>query len=182
MGSNTKPCFCKCYASELQSHPVIIFSVHIISFNLQTGLTETLCSLCLTRLTSVLGSELRCSSSIQEGFRLAGIQACPCSLRAASLGMPFCSWGMGCSCVLAYATAPESCVPHQHLFQPLSQIPQAFCTIWGKADIAKEPPFPTFLVLKGQCMFFIWESEFCFKGVLPHVGKVLCQSWVSTHL
>lgn len=141
MGSNTKPCFCKWYANELQSHPVIIFSVHIISFNLQTGLAEALCGLCPTRLTSVLGSELRCSSSIQEGFQLTGIQACPCSLRAPSLGMPFCSWGMGRSCVLAYATAPESCVPHQHLFHPCPKSLRAFCTIWGKADIAKEPPF-----------------------------------------
>jgi hypothetical protein len=81
----------------------------------------------------------------------------------------------------------ESCVPNQHIFSPYPKSLRAFCNIWGKANIAKGPPFPTFLVLKGQSGFFIWESEFFFfkASFAPHWEQMRCrkisfQSWVST--
>lgn len=42
-------------------------------------------------------------------------------------------------------------------FSPCPKPQVAFCRDLGEADIAKEPPFPAFLALHGQCVMFFKE-------------------------
>lgn len=143
-------------------------------------LAETLGHACTAELTTILGSELRSGSSVQEEFRLADVQAHCCSLMAQSPGVQS-SLG-GHSCGLAHAMNPQNHVRQISIyFSPCPNPQVAFCMIRGKADIAKEPPFPAFLVLKGQCVVFIWESEnnFFFKSECLPDSKKQGQRWNS---
>lgn len=126
-------------------------------------LAETQCYTFTTKLTSVLSSELCSSSSVQEEFRLAGVQAHRCSLRAQS---PSVQSSLGAQLGLSSCYEPQNHIHQISIyFSPCPKPWVTFCTVLGKADVAKAPPFPDFLALKGQCVFFIWESEINFLRV-----------------
>lgn len=84
----------------------------------------------------------------QQHLRRSQAGCCLTYFSSWAPGRPFGSGG--CSYVSSCYEPLGSCTPNQHAFQSCPEP----STVWGKPNVAKEPFFLAFLVLKGQLEFF----------------------------